>query len=275
MKILLSIVAASLLLMGLAAGQEQANETSDTEKQQVEAALKLTREAAAKYEFVVADKEKSPAKLLAEPVLRWSNPAVGEIHGNVFLWTKDTRPIAIGSLFKWFSPHTHTSHEFQSLTDQPLVASYDGRQVWTVKSPGVNFRQIDKAEPPADSSNRRQTQMRQLAKRFRGDMRSREGEDVELRLLTQPIYKYEAAKEGVLEGGLFAFVEGTDPEILLLIEARNDDKGTRWYAAGARMQNVMVRLKLDEAEFWSVQQLAWNVAFDHSQPYTLFDTPGK
>jgi len=45
--------------------------------------------------------------------------------------------------------------------------------------------------------------------------------------------------------------------------------------AGAQMQNVMVRLKFDDREVWSVPQLEWSVAFDHTQPYRLFNTPGK
>ena len=76
------------------------------------------------------------------------------------------------------------------------------------------------------------------------------------------------------DGGLFAFVQGTDPEVLLLIEARGG-KGPGWHFAAARMQNSALQLKLDGREVWAVEKLEWSVAFDHSQPYTLFDTPGK
>jgi hypothetical protein len=75
-------------------------------------------------------------------------------------------------------------------------------------------------------------------------------------------------------GGLFAFVEGTDPEVLLLLEVRGDDS-PRWHFAGARMQNVALSLAFDGREVWKVEQLDWSVAFDHAEPYTLFDTPGK
>jgi hypothetical protein len=246
------------------------------DKEQIEAALKLTRVAAGKYRFEVGGEDAPATKLLPEPVLRWSNPNVGEIHGNVFLWTQNSRPVAIGSLFKWFSPHKHTSHEFQSLSESSLAASYDGKKVWATKAAGVKFTPLDKVEPPAETAARRLVQMRQIMKRFRGDETTREGEDYELRLLPQPIYRYEAAKDDVIDGGMFAHVQGTDPEIIVLLEARpGPDKKPRWEFAAGRMQNIVLRLKFDDREVWSVPQLEWSVAFDHGQPYTLFDTPGK
>ena len=262
----------------LAIGQEAptpdsaANKDQSANKDQIEAALKLTTEAAGKYEIARTGASR-PAQLVKEPVLRWSNPAVGEIYGNVFLWTVDTRPLAVGSLFKWFSPHKHTSHEFQSLTEEKLTAKFDGREVWTTKDPGLKFVPLA-AEAPADTGAHRLSQMRQLARRFTGHLVTREGEQHELRLLTQPVYRYAAANEGVLDGGLFALVQGTDPDILFLIEARGKPE-PKWHFAAARMQNCALAVQFDGREIWSVPQLEWSVAFDHSQPYTLFDTPGK
>lgn len=249
------------------------DEPSAAEKEQVEAALKLTREAANKYSLR-ANTNKSDAKLLPEPILRWSNPAVGEIHGNVFLWTMDPRPAALGSLFKWFSPHKHTSHEFQLLSEARLRASYDGKEVWRTKEAGVKFVELRGIEPPADSQAKRLTQMRQIAKRFTGHETTREGVEFELRLLPQPIYRYAAPEQDVVDGGLFALVQGTDPDILLLLEAR-PKSNPRWHCAGARLQNTALELRFDQKQVWQVEQLAWSVAFDHAQPYTLFDTPGK
>jgi hypothetical protein len=77
----------------------------------------------------------------------------------------------------------------------------------------------------------------------------------------------------VLDGGVFAFVQGTDPEILLSIEAAG--KEPQWRFAAARMQNCAVWVNLDGRPVWRAEQLEWAKAFDHTQPYTLFDTPGE
>ncbi|HLQ43656.1 MAG TPA: hypothetical protein VK137_02920, partial [Planctomycetaceae bacterium] len=57
-----------------------------TEKQNIEAAFTMTREAARNYEFAIRGVEQ-PAVLREQPILRWSNPERGQIYGNVFLWT--------------------------------------------------------------------------------------------------------------------------------------------------------------------------------------------
>ena len=52
-----------------------------------------------------------------------------------------------------------------------------------------------------------------------------------LRMLTTPIARYGKAGGTVEDGALFAFVEGTDPEVFLLIEARAGEKGPAWHYA--------------------------------------------
>jgi len=67
--------------------------------------------------------------------------------------------------------------------------------------------------------------MRNIAREFSGAMK--DNNDVtELRLLTQPIVRYKAPERGVIDGAIFALVwKGTDPEILLVLEDRNDNDG--------------------------------------------------
>jgi hypothetical protein len=182
-------------------------------KQQIEAALKLTTEAAAKYAFTFQDADSQPARLHSEPILRWSNPQAGEIYGNVFLWTIDDRPAAVGSLFKWFTPHTHMSHEFHSLAEAPLAGTFEGRAVWRTSQPGLAFVSLPGAPPPADSAVQRLLAMKRLAKDFTATKISRDDSKQELRLLTQPIYRYAVLEQQILDGALFVHVQGTDPEV--------------------------------------------------------------
>ena len=117
----------------------------------------VTSEPAGKYDdrssgtsaqIRVGSDEKS-LELDREPVLKWSNPDRGEVHGNVFLWTREGRPLVVGSLFKWFSPHTHMSHEFQSLAEEPLSAAFHGKAVWKTSGAGLRFVDVPKADAPA------------------------------------------------------------------------------------------------------------------------------
>jgi hypothetical protein len=117
-------------------------------------------------------------------------------------------------------------------------------------------------QPVADISTRqtavrRLAQMRQTARRFQATS-FKMGSPHELRLLPQPLYRYQAAERPILDGALFAFVEGNDAEALLLLEVSTGSRQEPvWHYTLARMTSyrVVVRLDdrqiLDAAPYWS------------------------
>src|ERR1041385_7072558 len=52
-------------------------------------AAEFARAEGVRYDVRYADNGKQPFALLSKPVLRWSNPTNGEVHGSVVLWTRD------------------------------------------------------------------------------------------------------------------------------------------------------------------------------------------
>src|SRR5262245_46390014 len=73
---------------------------------------------AVRYDIRHADDEKQRLKLLEKPVLRWSNPLRGEIHGSVYLWTKDGCPEATASIYQFFNKN-QLNIELVSLSEVP------------------------------------------------------------------------------------------------------------------------------------------------------------
>src|SRR5262249_6759307 len=138
---------------------------------------------------------------------------------------------------------------------------------------GLRFVDVPEAPAPADTEAQRLVQLKQLAKEFAGSKKTARGRETEVRLLPQPIHRYAAPKQGILGGGLFAFVEGTDPEIFLLIEARGEsaDKA-RWQFAATRMVSTEeVRLRHRDREVWSAEIIPWREIFvEHERAYTTF-----
>jgi hypothetical protein len=242
----------------------------------IEAAYKISLAAAAEYEFRVGkDENEKPLELVRESRLKWSNPAASDIQGNVFVWTRDGRPLVVGSFMKWFSPRSVMQHEFHSLAEEPLKAKFHGDPVWATDEAGVKFADVPGAPAPAAGETQRVLQLKKLAKECSATARYRNApDDTELRLLPQPIHSYTAPKQGVLSGGLFAFVRGTDPELWLLVEARGKDAATaRWQFAAARMTNMAeLRLRHQDKQVWEVGLLPWkDVSGTHERPYTAFE----
>jgi hypothetical protein len=244
----------------------------------IEATSKVALAAAAEYEFHVGKDEKDkPLELVREPKLKWSNPERSDIQGSVFLWTLEGRPLVVGSFHKWFSRQsalTHWEHEFHSLAEEPLSAKFHGDSIWTTEEAGLKFVPVPDATTPAANKAQRLLQLRKLAQEFSAIAHYHNApSDTDLRLLPRPIHSYAAPKQDILEGGLFAFVRGTDPDLFLLIEARGKDAAAaRWQLAAARMtNNAELRLRHQKKQVWEAQPIPWkDVTRSHKLAYTAF-----
>lgn len=258
-----------LLSWGLLASVASAGEGETDEKERADESLRLCRVEAAAF---VLDTGKPGGKLdlVPAPVLRWSNPVAGSIHGCVFLWTENGRPRAVASVYKWFDPFDHVGYEFHSLAEGALEASRGDRVCWEPTKAGIEFTAVPDADPPAESSTARLLQMRRIAHRFTASRTDREETKRELRLLRQPLHRYADREGGRLDGALFCFVEGTDPEAFLLIESRVGDGGPTWQYAAARMNSIQLDLALDGRDVWRAEQLPWDRVHDSSSNYFAF-----
>lgn len=268
------ILAALALCVGTLAfaaeGKEAPQGAADSlEKQRSAEALKLCLQGAREYRLYLDDGRKTPAELNPEPVLRWSNPSVGSIHGLVFIWTDGGRPAAIASIYKWFEPHDHMAFEVHSLVERPMFGDFGGRPVWNSSRPGVEFKPVSGAPAPAKNAPSRLAQMRAISKEFTVDKTDREGARQEMRLLTQPIYRYQSSQAKIADGSIFAFVQGTDPEVLLLLESREANGRAVWHYALARMDSVLFQAKHQGKEVWKAEILPWSAVFDNRSPYNI------
>jgi hypothetical protein len=211
---------------------------------------------AAQYAVHLQSRPGEKLTLVKEPVLRWSNPARTGEDGAVFVWTLGGRPEMIGTVFTYrFREKINRKHEFHSLATEPLSAEFRGKEVWAPTKAGLTFAPIEDAPVPAASARLRLTQMRALARDFSASLKDAEGEAYQLRLLTQPIYRYEPQNRGVVDGAIFSFAVGTDPEVLLIVEARQVKDAVRWEYALARFHYVEMKAVYKDREVFRAEYL--------------------
>ena len=188
---------------------------------------------ASDYVIAADSAPKKALELKKEPVFEWSNPTrEGLQQGVVFVWLRDGRPAAIGSIFS--QPHDkpagrQLNHEFHLLDPEKLIVTRP-KGVLNEWKPQAGPLRKKLAESPADpgaTTGTRLIQMKKLAAEFTGHTIDPEKKRWDLRLLPTPLYRYPTARTGVIDGALFALVTnaGTDPEVLVLIEAREDKAG--------------------------------------------------
>lgn len=206
------------------------------------------------YEFYLDPERREKLSVRAEPVMRFSSPV--DRHGEVYVWTGRGRPQVVGCFFS--IPQVdgiRIVHEFRSLAEHPLASGQRGAYRWQPEEAGVSFAPVPDTPEPATSEARRLAQMRELARRYGASM-MRQGVKWDLRLLPQPLYRYENTDKDspILDGALFSYVwtTGTDPEVLLLIEAHRAADGVRWRFAPASLTNREAWVTDRGREVWRV-----------------------
>jgi hypothetical protein len=240
-------------------------------KSSLEQRLIFARKTAMEYRFR-GERGKPEVTLHAEPLLRWNNKVVREDDGMLFLWTEGNkgRPVATA---QFFLQETQWHHEFQSLSADRFIAHSEGKDArgwtWEPSRAGLTFERADRIGPPADSANARLRQMKSIAERFTAsvDQDGTFANPEQLRLLTTPVYRYSANAQGILDGAMFAYVQGTNPEVLMLIEADATALEAKvWRYGFARMSCFFLRVHQGG-------QLVWNAdrepvpTTDRGSPY--------
>jgi hypothetical protein len=168
---------------------------------------------------------------------------------------RDGRPAALGNIFS--HPHAklpgrQIRHELHALDPEKLLVKRDEYNQWKPQA-GLARKELPDAGVPAATRGVRLVQMRRLAQEFTGHSLDYGGKRWQLRLLPTPLYRYPAAKTGVVDGALFALMSsaGTDPEVLLLIEAKEEGGKLRWQYACGRFSDWELHVSRKDKEVFS------------------------
>ena len=233
------------------------NEDPKFDKDQYRRWIEYYRQKAASYRFHLGSDRAKELELRKPPVLLYTNPvgARGLTHGAVFVWTYEGRSEVVGAI--WSHANTpgpnqrKVSHEFHSLSAEPLVAERQGEVVWSTNQPSVQWITPLEFPRPAPSPFGRLTQMRKLAKDLNVTQEDLNDESEEqLRLLPQPLYRYERESSAANDGAIFAYCVVWDPEVFVVIETRETERGPTWSYAPIRFSHLTLTLHHQEKEVW-------------------------
>ncbi len=250
-------------------------------KQRADATIKLGQEHAANYAIYRDGHRDAEFKLHPAVVFRFTNPVpqeaggrAQELYGGVFLWINHGRPEVVVSIFRVYSPGTpFVVHELTSLSDHRVVAERDGTRQWYPDRAGIKHQIVRDAPRPAETPRGRLTQMRAMARGFVAKKNDGKNRTTKLRLLSKPLYRYDSGDPAVTDGALFAFADGTDPEVLLLLEARHGEGADQWYFATARLNQLHIELFHQERKVWEAPYLTRATWRNREAPYVLLRQP--
>jgi hypothetical protein len=246
----LGVVVAVVISTGRLPAQEDPGKTKEEEAQRAKQ-LKVMQRSAEQVTLSLADEPKHTFKLNETALLRFSNPVSGTKDGAIYLWSYQGRPQAILKLYTF--DNKQFTHEWLSLSESAMVAERDGKTIWSPELPGVTFREVPDAPKPAETAAERLRQMKALSSKFTSAYTAThlDAKPFELRLLTQPLHRYETTDDARADGAVFGFAQSTAPAVLLLFETRKVRDTTRWHYAFASLVTGPVTAKHGETEVFS------------------------
>ncbi len=174
------------------------------------------------YRFCTVDEKgaKRPLDFNDGNLFAWSNPGSDVGPGGVYLWMRDGRPAAIMKVFwhPWSFPPSWCQNMHSLSTEKVSADEKDGVTFWRPQTAGVKMAPLPGASPPGNSPAECLRQMQKMIGQFSVREMHQERSEWVLRPVSKPIYRYGGPQTDVMDGAIFALVQGIDPEVVMLLE---------------------------------------------------------
>ena len=145
---------------------EDASPSQSSEQDRVAEALEITTAAAKRYQFELATSPRANSFFIHSRSCGGRIPSRVRSTGTFMYGRSTADRFVIGSIHQWYSPLTHGSHEFQSLSVEPLLGRREEATVWSTKKPGIAPHPVPRQPAVAESKSTRTRQLRELSRRF-------------------------------------------------------------------------------------------------------------
>jgi hypothetical protein len=212
------------------------------------------------------------AERVADPVLSFGDATRNNSNGSVWLWGNKGRPAAVMEVYRMTDKPDDWLFVVNNTSAATIQSTHRNSQWWQPNESDLEMKRIPQNIEVQEGRPGRLLQMKALARRFEAhEFWNPNNSRFELRLLAQPLYRYSDENAGLVDGALFAHANGTNPEVLMFIEAhRGDDGAAEWQYGLARLGHAEMHVAFDKEEVWTAprhEQLAAN------EPYwMLYET---
>ncbi len=197
-----------------------------------------------------------PAKVVEEPIFRYSDPQRQIIDGTMWVWTIDDLPVMTMKLECCSLPEPERRWLFNvgSCSANSIAVKWSFEQEYESKKPGLTFQSLDAGPKLSESKSGRLLQLKQLSRKFSATMLGTTGPDdkSEMRLLPTPLFRYSSKSGRIADGALFGLsATGTNPDAIVAIQWREEDNAGHWEFACMGTTNAGLQIRLDDTEVWS------------------------
>ena len=202
-------------------------------------------------------------EFVRNPVFRYADQPRQFIDATLWVWTDAGRPAAFQKIEAMEFADKETQPPlwqfcFASVSQDLLVAQWPEGRPFRSTEPGVSFQALAETPAVATDNNKRKRQAREIVRNFSARIvtNPKENTTQEMRLLTTPIFDYHDPKTGEFRGAVFGLsTNGTNPDVLIVLEVRGEEGKLGWHFAPARMTSGAVTLTYGDAKVWETNWL--------------------
>lgn len=196
--------------------------------------------------------ERTPAALGVAPVFRYSDERRRILDGTLWTWGGSGRPVALlkMELYPDQPGRQRWIACLASLSDERVVAEWRDGRTFRSTEPGVEMSPLPDAPAPSDRPAGRLVQMKRIASRFQTTLHATV--DDRARLLPRPITRFSDPEAGLVDGAVFGWTIGTNPDALLVLELVETAAGPEWRYGCATMTSAGLTVRLDDEDVFHI-----------------------
>ncbi|HEV3341417.1 MAG TPA: hypothetical protein VG125_13695 [Pirellulales bacterium] len=244
------------LLLPIAASLSTAAQAgADEKRERLRAQLLEQMRARAEATSVRFQQGERQPKLTDAPVFRYDDQPRHFIDATMWVWTDRGRPVAFEKIEAMTRGKPEWGHCFTSVAEDLLTVKWDDGREFHSTAPGVEFLPLSDAPPVPAQNAARKLAARRIVRDFSARILTDDSANTweEMRLLPTPILEYRNPESNEYLGAVFGLTtNGTNPDLLILLEPRDADRKPVWHYGIGRMTIGGVTLKYAEKTVWQV-----------------------
>lgn len=237
------------------------------------ARLRAAEEHVAKIDMRLAGAGRDAVPRIERPLLAYGDSTRHNADGTLWAWGEKGRPLAILETYHSTQGAAARANAITLTGTRLVVAKTPTATLWQPQESQIEPTLFPGAPAPADRETVRLRQLKDLARKLTAhEFWDPDNSRFELRLLVQPVHRYADAESKLHDGAVFVLAHGTNPEVLVLIEALGDSLETsRWHYSLARLGSAEMHVAIDDKEVWK-QDRTPGIVGRPTDPYWLFMT---
>ena len=223
--------------------EEAATQTTDT--------LSEMRQRADSAAVTTRERDDSVLQPLNEtPLFRYSDARRNIIDAALWGYGDRGRPVAlVKTEYYQVNGRRHWVYCLASLSDGLIEANWADGATFEAQQPGLTLQSIPGGPSPSATAPGRLLQLKRLAQRCSATIQNALDNREPMRLMPTPICRYADDDAGLMDGAVFGYTMGTNPDVLLVIELhRTESGGSEWRCGAAGMTSAGFVVRLDETE---------------------------